>query len=135
METDEERYARLNAELTADISELQGGYEEVKEVLTNLSKQYETLDVLGTPVKVRPVFTKPVRRMMEFLVAHKEDLPLLEQKAYELLAAMALDAPWTNPKAWEIIDEQSGVVFDLLDVLYEGIGKSEKKIASFRKRT
>lgn len=134
-ETEDQKAARLMNELEAYVVEEQVSFDEVRDVLTNLNKQFETLDVLGVPVKMRPTFPKKARRMMEFLVANKDDITLLEQKTYELLATMSKDAPWTNPKTWELIDEQEGVAFELLEILYDGIGKKEKAIATFRKRS
>ena len=134
-ETEEQKSARLMAELESYVTEEQASFDDVKEVLTQLSKQFETLDVLGVAVKMRPTFPKKARRMMEFLVANKDEIELLEGKAYEILAAMSMEVPWSNPKTWELIDEEHGVVFELLEALYDGIGKKEKAIAAFRPRS
>jgi hypothetical protein len=133
-ETESEKSARLMAELEAYVEEEHASFDEVREVLTQLDKQFETLDVLGVPVRMRPTFPKKARRMMEFLVEHKDEIELLEGKTYEILAIMSKDVPWSNPKTWELLDEDYGVAFDLLEALYDGMGKKEKAIATFRKR-
>lgn len=134
-ETEEEKYARLTAELEEYIQEEQAQYDDVRDLLTNLDKQCEVLEVMGIPVRMKPAFPKSARRMMEYLVEHKDEISLLEGKTYELLAIMSKDSPWTNPRTWELVDEEHGIAFDLLEVLYDGIGKQEKAIASFRKRS
>lgn len=134
-ETEVQKTDRLMAELESFVSEEQASFDDVRELLTNLNQQVETLEVLGVPVRMKPAFPKKARRMMEFLVEHKDEISLLEGKTYELLAVMSKDAPWTSPKTWELIDDEHGIAFDLLEVLYDGLGKQEKAIASFRKRS
>lgn len=134
-ETEQEKIARLQRELTEYVEKEQGSFDEVRLLLTNLNQQVETLDVVGIPVRMKPAFTKSTRRKMEFLIAHKNDMEVLEQTAYEIMALMSKDVPYTNPLTWQLVDEEHGIIFDLLNTLYEGIGKQEQNIASFRKRS
>lgn len=134
-ETNEERYARLQAELETYVDTEQTSFEDVRKLLHNAENQFLTLTIYDIPVKIRPTIPKPLRRVMEKMQQQGDSLEPLEMSTYEVLAGMCKEAPWNVPKTWELIDAEYGIAFEALEMMYETVGNKEKQVSNFRKST
>lgn len=132
-ETNEERYARLQGELSTYVDAEQTSFDEVRQLLHNVETQFLTLTVYEIPIKIRPTIPKPLRRVMEKMQNQGDSLEPLEMSTYEVLAGMCKESPWNVPKTWELIDTEDGIAFEVLEMMYTLVGNKEKQTANFRK--
>lgn len=132
-ETNEERYARLQGELSTYVDAEQTSFDEVRQLLHNVENQFLTLTVYEIPIKIRPTIPKPLRRVMEKMQNQGDSLEPLEMSTYEVLAGMCKESPWNVPKTWELIDTEDGIAFEVLEMMYTLVGNKEKQTANFRK--
>ena len=132
-ETNEERYARLQDELSTYVDAEQTSFDEVRQVLHNVENQFLTLTIYEIPIKIRPTIPKPLRRVMEKMQNQGDSLEPLEMSTYEVLAGMCKESPWNVPKTWELIDTEDGIAFEVLEMMYTLVGNKEKQTANFRK--
>jgi hypothetical protein len=132
-ETNEERYARLQDELSTYVDAEQTSFDEVRQLLHNVENQFLTLTVYEIPIKIRPTIPKPLRRVMEKMQNQGDSLEPLEMSTYEVLAGMCKESPWNVPKTWELIDTEDGIAFEVLEMMYTLVGNKEKQTANFRK--
>ena len=132
-ETNEERYARLQDELSTCVDAEQTSFDEVRQLLHNVENQFLTLTIYEIPIKIRPTIPKPLRRVMEKMQNQGDSLEPLEMSTYEVLAGMCKESPWNVPKTWELIDTEDGIAFEVLEMMYTLVGNKEKQTANFRK--
>jgi len=132
-ETNEERYARLQGELSTYVDAEQTSFDEVRRLLHNVEDQFLTLTIYEIPIKIRPTIPKPLRRVMEKMQNQGDSLEPLEMSTYEVLAGMCKESPWNVPKTWELIDTEDGIAFEVLEMMYTLVGNKEKQTANFRK--
>lgn len=132
-ETNEERYARLQDELSTYVDAEQTSFDEVRRLLHNVENQFLTLTIYEIPIKIRPTIPKPLRRVMEKMQNQGDSLEPLEMSTYEVLAGMCKESPWNVPKTWELIDTEDGIAFEVLEMMYTLVGNKEKQTANFRK--
>jgi len=132
-ETNEERYARLQDELSTYVDAEQTSFDEVRQLLHNVENQFLTLTIYEIPIKIRPTIPKPLRRVMEKMQNQGDSLEQLEMSTYEVLAGMCKESPWNVPKTWELIDTEDGIAFEVLEMMYTLVGNKEKQTANFRK--
>ena len=132
-ETNEERYARLQGELSTYVDTEQTSFDEVRRLLHNVENQFLTLTIYEIPIKIRPTIPKPLRRVMEKMQNQGDSLEPLEMSTYEVLAGMCKESPWNVPKTWELIDTEDGIAFEVLEMMYTLVGNKEKQTANFRK--
>jgi len=132
-ETNEERYARLQGELSTYVDAEQTSFDEVRRLLHNVENQFLTLTIYEIPIKIRPTIPKPLRRVMEKMQNQGDSLEPLEMSTYEVLAGMCKESPWNVPKTWELIDTEDGIAFEVLEMMYTLVGNKEKQTANFRK--
>lgn len=132
-ETNEERYARLQGELSTYVDAEQTSFDEVRQLLHNVETQFLTLTIYEIPIKIRPTIPKPLRRVMEKMQNQGDSLEPLEMNTYEVLAGMCKESPWNVPKTWELIDTEDGIAFEVLEMMYTLVGNKEKQTANFRK--
>lgn len=132
-ETNEERYARLQGELSTYVDAEQTSFDEVRQLLHNVETQFLTLTIYEIPIKIRPTIPKPLRRVMEKMQNQGDSLEPLEMSTYEVLAGMCKESPWNVPKTWELIDTEDGIAFEVLEMMYTLVGNKEKQTANFRK--
>jgi len=132
-ETNEERYARLQDELSTYVDAEQTSFDEVRQLLHNVETQFLTLTIYEIPIKIRPTIPKPLRRVMEKMQNQGDSLEPLEMSTYEVLAGMCKESPWNVPKTWELIDTEDGIAFEVLEMMYTLVGNKEKQTANFRK--
>jgi len=132
-ETNEERYARLQDELSTYVDAEQTSFDEVRQLLHNVENQFLTLTIYEIPIKIRPTIPKPLRRVMEKMQKQGDSLEPLEMSTYEVLAGMCKESPWNVPKTWELIDTEDGIAFEVLEMMYTLVGNKEKQTANFRK--
>ena len=132
-ETNEERYARLQGELSTYVDAEQTSFDEVRQLLHNVENQFLTLTVYEIPIKIRPTIPKPLRRVMEKMQNQGDSLEPLEMSTYEVLAGMCKESPWNVPKTWELIDTEDGIAFEVLEMMYTLVGNKEKQTVNFRK--
>jgi len=131
-ETNEERYARLQDELSTYVDAEQTSFDEVRQLLHNVENQFLTLTIYEIPIKIRPTIPKPLRRVMEKMQNQGDSLEPLEMSTYEVLAGMCKESPWNVPKTWELIDTEDGIAFEVLEAMYTLVGNKEKQTANFR---
>lgn len=131
-ETNEERYARLQDELSTYVDAEQTSFDEVRQLLHNVENQFLTLTIYEIPIKIRPTIPKPLRRVMEKMQNQGDSLEPLEMSTYEVLAGMCKESPWNVPKTWELIDTEDGIAFEVLEMMYSLVGNKEKQTANFR---
>jgi len=131
-ETNEERYARLQDELSTYVDAEQTSFDEVRQLLHNVENQFLTLTIYEIPIKIRPTIPKPLRRVMEKMQNQGDSLEPLEMSTYEVLAGMCKESPWNVPKTWELIDTEDGIAFEVLEMMYTLVGNKEKQTANFR---
>ena len=131
-ETNEERYARLQGELSTYVDAEQTSFDEVRQLLHNVENQFLTLTIYEIPIKIRPTIPKPLRRVMEKMQNQGDSLEPLEMSTYEVLAGMCKESPWNVPKTWELIDTEDGIAFEVLEMMYTLVGNKEKQTANFR---
>ena len=132
-ETNEERYARLQGELSTYVDAEQTSFDEVRQLLHNVENQFLTLTIYEIPIKIRPTIPKPHRRGMAKMQNQGDSLEPLEMSTYEVLAGMCKESPWNVPKTWELIDTEDGIAFEVLEMMYTLVGNKEKQTANFRK--
>ena len=132
-ETNEERYARLQGELSTYVDAEQTSFDEVRQLLHNVENQFLTLTIYEIPIKIRPTIPKPLRRVMEKMQNQGDSLEPLEMSTYEVLAGMCKESPWNVPKTWELIDTEDGIAFEVLEMMYTLVSNKEKQTANFRK--
>jgi len=132
-ETNEERYARLQDELSTYVDAEQTSFDEVRQLLHNVENQFLTLTIYEIPIKIRPTIPKPLRRVMEKMQNQGDSLEPLEMSTYEVLVGMCKESPWNVPKTWELIDTEDGIAFEVLEMMYTLVGNKEKQTANFRK--
>ena len=132
-ETNEERYARLQDELSTYVDAEQTSFDEVRQLLHNVENQFLTLTIYEIPIKIRPTIPKPLRRVMEKMQNQGDSLEPLEMSTYEVLAGMCKESPWNVPKTWELIDTEDGIAFEVLEMMYTLVGNKEKQTANSRK--
>ena len=132
-ETNEERYARLQGELSTYVDAEQTSFDEVRQLLHNVENQFLTLTIYEIPIKIRPTIPKPLRRVMEKMQNQGDSLEPLEMSTYEVLAGMCKESPWNAPKTWELIDTEDGIAFEVLEMMYTLVGNKEKQTVNFRK--
>lgn len=133
VETNEERYARLQGELETYVDKEQSSFDDVRRLLHNADNQFLTLNVYGVEIRIKPTIPKPLRRVMEKMQKQGDELEPLEMSTYEVLAGMCKDSPWNHPKAWELLDAEEGIAFECLEKMYELVGSKEKQVSNFRK--
>lgn len=110
------------------------GNETVIALLTSAKKRYKEVDVLGTPVKIRPAIPKAIRHYTESLKDDPEQqtVSAIELTTYKLLAAMCIEEPYTKPELWKILDDETGTAVELLQMFYQTALDTEKQIKTFR---
>lgn len=131
-ETNEERYARLQAELSTYVDQEQTSFDDVRRLLHNADTQFLTMKVYDIEIRIKPTIPKPLRRVMEKMQKQGDELEPLEMSTYEVLAGMCKDSPWNVPKTWELIDAEEGIAFETLEYMYKIVGDKEKQVSNFR---
>lgn len=123
----------LKARLEAAVGKELEGNDEIMALLTNARGQYKEIDVNGVIVKIRPVIPKKARHISDDMQKTEDrTLDLVEDTTYNLLAQMCVEAPYTNPETWKIVDDESGIAVDLLKKFFDVANDTSVKIKNFR---
>lgn len=123
----------LKARLEAAVGKELEGNDEIMALLTNARGQYKEVDVNGVIVKIRPVIPKKARHISDDMQKTEDrTLDLVEDTTYNLLAQMCVEAPYTNPETWKIVDDESGIAVDLLKRFFDIANDTSVKIKAFR---
>ena len=83
---------------------------------------------------IRSALPKPLRDRI-ISISKKYELGETEtadEEIYEVMAQICLDEPYTKPAAWKYIDEETGVVPDVLKQMIEKITGTEGAAKRFR---
>ena len=110
------------------------GNEKVVALLTTASKRYKEIDVLGTPVKIRPAISKAIRHYVDDIKDDPDQQTVSgsEVTTYKLLAAMCIEEPYNTPEFWKIVDDATGEAIDILQSMYRTAQDTEAQIKTFR---
>lgn len=123
----------LKAKLAAFVGDEVKNNAEIVKLLTNAKGQFKEVDVNGVMVKIRPVIPKRARHISdEMNKTDERSLDLVEETTYALLAEMCVEAPFTLPETWEMVDDETGMAVDLLRKFFEVANDETVKIQKFR---
>ena len=111
---------------------------KVRELISSANKVHKVIKVGDIDVRIRAYMPRIVRlRLMKAgnelkKVNSEETITKVERMMYPIVADMCLDPPYNNPKTWEIVDEETGVVQTVLFDIMEAVNKTEKDVETFR---
>jgi hypothetical protein len=112
--------------------------EELKSLLTSVKSTYKTIKLGTKDIRIKAYMPKKVR--LDIIKATKElgnvedaeDVDKTERKFYPLVAAMCIDAPYSDEKTWQFIDERESCIQDVTMKIIAEVNTTDVKIKSFR---
>ena len=112
--------------------------EELKQLLSTMRTTYKKILLTGKIIRIKSYMPKPVRK--RFLRVSKDlgdvvdidGVEAIERRYYPLVAAMCVDAPYTDPKTWQYLDEQEGIIQDVTMKILAEVNKTDAEIKAFR---
>jgi hypothetical protein len=123
-----------------------------KEELEELMKQDEILKMLAQPdikdygyykfgevtIRHKKFMTKKLRRILsisERKVKTSDDpLGTQDEAVYAALAEICVDAPWTDPNSWKLVDLKTsdGRIYSIFKAIVKSFSENEKEVKTFR---
>ena len=124
----------LAQELDAFVEKELKDNDTVIALLTNAKQRYKEVEVFGVPIKIRTVVPKDIRHQSE---KSKDDpnsgkLDFVETITYTMLAGMCIEAPYTKPEFWKIVDDETGSAPETLTRFFDAANDTQKTIKTFR---
>jgi hypothetical protein len=112
--------------------------EEIKSLLSSVKSISKSIRLGNKDIRIKAYMKKQLRA--KFIKVSKQlgeidgldDVGIIEQQFYPLVAAMCLDAPYNDPKTWQYIDEQEGCIQDVTMKIITEVNTTDVKIKSFR---
>lgn len=111
---------------------------KVRELISSANKIHKVIKVGEVEVRIRAYMPRSVRLklMRTGVILKRIDSEKVMVEAdkliYPIIAEMCVDTPYNNPKTWQIVDEETGMVQQFLMNIMEAVNKTEKDIETFR---
>jgi hypothetical protein len=107
--------------------------EKIKSLLLEAKKETRTIKVGDLEIKVRISIPKGLRRKINDMASSDtEDMDKVESGMYQVIAEMCVESPFDTAEAWSIIDEETGIVPEVLKRIYAVISETEDQVKRFR---
>lgn len=106
--------------------------QEIKTLLTTFKTVPKEIEVHGIKLKVLPTIPRKLRREISKFDEIQDDLEATEQHTYLILSRVCTEDPFNKPMTWEYLDEKTGMVPELMRVIFNEAYEVEKKIKKFR---
>jgi hypothetical protein len=121
------------------------GYAEVEKIIRLAKDRHKTItfEAGGEKVAIRTMAAVPYDlrvRISRFFKTQQDQNALPTDPAaavgemYALIAALCLDAPWTDPKTWAYVDRMTGQTPKLFDAAILEINDFSEMVERFRGR-
>jgi len=119
--------------------------DQVGGLIAHFKRQHKTLKFGDVELQIHTTLSKQDRRLLSSLdelrveaskegsdVSPEEVLTTIEAVCYTVLAHLCADAPYTDPKTWRYIDDETSLVIELATFVFENLDKEKSKIVEFR---
>ena len=111
--------------------------EAVKRLIVSVNSNHKEITIGTEKICIRPYMPKKIRAAAvkvgrQLQEATEETLPLIEEGIYPIVAAMCVDAPFTDEKVWVAVDSETGCIQDVLMRIIEEVNKVDESVKSFR---
>ncbi len=107
-------------------------HKEIKALLTTFKTVPKEIEVSGIKLKVLPTIPRRLRKEISKFDQIADDIEATEQHTYNILSKVCTEAPFNNPQTWEYLDEKTGMVPELMRVIFNEAYEVEKKLKKFR---
>lgn len=105
---------------------------EIKALLTTYKAVPKEIEVNGVKIKVLPTIPRKLRKEIAKFDQISDDIEATEQHTYNILSKICTDAPFNNPLTWEYLDEKTGMVPELMRIIFNEAYEVERKLKKFR---
>lgn len=105
---------------------------EIRALLTTFKTVPREIEVFGAKLKVLPTIPRKLRKEIAKFESISDDMEATEQHMYTILSKVCTEAPFNKSETWEYLDEKTGMVPELMRVIFNEAYEVEKKIKKFR---
>ena len=107
---------------------------ELKAVIAGQKAKKAIVDLNGIQIAIRGAIPKGLRdKLVHLSKAYQNgDVDQGDEDMYIVLSQCCIDDPWSNPKVWKYIDEETGEVPNVLRMVIEKITDVEAGEKRFR---
>jgi threonine synthase len=109
---------------------------ELKAIIAGYKAKKTTIKIGEIEVAITPSLKKGLRDKIVRIAKQYEagDIETADEDIYETIAAMCLDSPYNKPAVWKYLDEETGFVPNVMQMIIEKITVQEGAAQRFRNK-
>jgi hypothetical protein len=107
---------------------------ELKAIIAGARAKKTSIKIGDIDVYITPTLKKGLRDKIVKVAKQYEagEIETADEEIYETLAAICLDSPYNRPEVWKYIDEETGFVPNVMQMMIEKITTVEGAAQRFR---
>lgn len=109
--------------------------ERIREIIMNEGSRTKEIQVGGQSIRIRATIPREIRHDVQaYETEDTDDVNKTEAALYSLIAKMCVDAPFSNPDTWKLIDEETGIAIEVFTAVFKEASDTEAAIKRFRRK-
>jgi hypothetical protein len=108
---------------------------QVKAVIAGQLAKHSSVKLGDIEIRIKSAVKKGLRDRILALAkkAQAGEVEAIDLEFYDVISEMCIETPWTRPEVWRHIDEETGMIPKVFEMIIEKVVGGEKSAQTFRR--
>ena len=108
---------------------------QVKAIIAGQLAKHSSVKFGDIEIQIKSAVKKGLRDRILALAkkAQAGEVEKIDLEFYDVIAEMCVESPWTQPAVWRHIDEETGMIPKVFEMIIEKVVGGEKSAQTFRR--